>query len=736
MLRRVPAPAIRDPQGSNVRIAILKKISERNEEGLKAAISASALFHYRQAAKSQQIETVAHLVRGRNTFLLAGTGFGKSRIPEIYHRLLPKRSNGVILVLNPLDALGDNQVLEKVKAGFTAINLTQLTFNEEEANKIVEGVYNFVYLSPEIFMNSKLWDQVYYCPNFQKRLSLVVVDEAHIIYQWGLMESNGSKNKKTLIGKLEDIGIFRPSYGKLGGRLLTRNNKPILLMSATCRPIAIEEIKKSLKMADHNVSIVRAELTRPELHIIRLQTSKSLATCSDLIDLFPCQSDVPDASVVPTLIYTGTRNRTMEVMKALDVARGTPGRSMRPNSNFVRRFHACTGEKDKVKVVQDYADGVFPAISCTMALGMGQNWSRVRRVIQMGRADPSSICQMIGRCGRDGRAGLAIILVEKTRKGGKNCVDDFDQSKTQGHNNRMDALAITPVCLRIAFSIDNMLGYIPLSVEDPSYIAERAREKAAGFDICHCSNCMPNRAEGLIRNINMMNVANMDEFLLKDWPVESIGRPKTTKRKNAGCDANGTQKKLKLSKPLQDLLSLQLTTDFASLFDHIYTKPMLFTASDLFGEKEIQAIIKDFGKLDGISSIRKVIGGQMIPGQLEVLHNSILSFTQGAFLDEENSIQDRANRLKELEEQKEQERAEAQAQEAERKREAAKVAKAIEDRIAEVEAEKQAARKQVEDVWKAEQALHMVKLIQLAGEKAEREGLKSIHRGRYIGGSA
>ncbi|KAA1063889.1 ATP-dependent DNA helicase sgs1 [Puccinia graminis f. sp. tritici] len=85
----------------------------------------------------------------------------------------------------------------------------------------------------------------------------------------------------------------------------------------------------------------------------------------------------------------------------------------------------------------------------------------------------------------------------------------------------------------------------------------------------------------------------------------------------------------------------------------------------------------------------------MIPGQLEVLHNSILSFTQGAFLDEENSIQDRANRLKELEEQKEQERAEAQAQEAERKREAAKVAKAIEDRIAEVEAEKQAARKQV-----------------------------------------
>ncbi|EHS63518.1 uncharacterized protein PGTG_21694 [Puccinia graminis f. sp. tritici CRL 75-36-700-3] len=54
-----------------------------------------------------------------------------------------------------------------------------------------------------------------------------------------------------------------------------------------------------------------------------------------------------------------------------------------------------------------------------MALGMGQNWSRVRRVIQMGRGDPSAICQMIGRAGRDGRPGLAIMFVEKTRKGGE-----------------------------------------------------------------------------------------------------------------------------------------------------------------------------------------------------------------------------------------------------------------------------------------------------------------------------
>jgi superfamily II DNA helicase RecQ len=64
---------------------------------------------------------------------------------------------------------------------------------------------------------------------------------------------------------------------------------------------------------------------------------------------------------------------------------------------------------------------------------------------------------MIGRCGRDGRPGLAVLFVEKTRKNGKNKLADFDASASdeQNEDDRMDALAITPVCLRIALAIDN-----------------------------------------------------------------------------------------------------------------------------------------------------------------------------------------------------------------------------------------------------------------------------------------
>ena len=91
-----------------------------------------------------------------------------------------------------------------------------------------------------------------------------------------------------------------------------------------------------------------------------------------------------------------------------------------------------------------------------MALGLGQNWKRVRRVIHIGRGDPSSICQMMGRCGRDGKVGLAVLFMEPKRKSGLNSEEVIKKADRQTDDVRMDSLAITPLCLRIAFSIDNL----------------------------------------------------------------------------------------------------------------------------------------------------------------------------------------------------------------------------------------------------------------------------------------
>ncbi|OAV89702.1 hypothetical protein PTTG_04788, partial [Puccinia triticina 1-1 BBBD Race 1] len=317
-------------------------------------------FYGGQEAKQLQIKAVASLVQGQNTFLLAGTGFGKSRISKIYFNLLPSSASPVVLVLNPLDALGNNQVEEKKKSNFTVINLTKLTFNKQVAKEIKSGVYNFVYLSPEIFMNNKMWDSVYFSSEFQRRLGLVVVDEAHMIYVWGLVESSHGKKSFSIIIRHQDFSIFRPCYGKIGIHLQCQNKAPILLLSATCRPIAVDSILRSMKLTTKLINIIRGELTRPKIRIIRITMSKSLKSNLDLLDVFALRDETPDKDMIPTLIYSGTRARTLTVLEVLDIARGTPGACLDPCNSFSRRFHSCTGDKDKEEVIQSYSEEKFP----------------------------------------------------------------------------------------------------------------------------------------------------------------------------------------------------------------------------------------------------------------------------------------------------------------------------------------------------------------------------------------
>ncbi|KAI7962570.1 hypothetical protein MJO28_000664 [Puccinia striiformis f. sp. tritici] len=186
---------------------------------LKEHIKKTALGFYGQEAKDLQVEVVFNLCQGRNTFFLAATGFGKSRIAEIYFKMFPLKSRVVVLTLNPLDSLGDNQVLEKQQAGFSTVNLTAANFTPEIAEEVKAGVYQFVYLSPEIFLNNNVFSKTYFS-EFQEHLALVVVDKAHMIYIWGLVNSSTSKTSTSAHYRFEDYGIFRPLYGKLGAQLL------------------------------------------------------------------------------------------------------------------------------------------------------------------------------------------------------------------------------------------------------------------------------------------------------------------------------------------------------------------------------------------------------------------------------------------------------------------------------------------------------------------------------------
>ncbi|PLW47821.1 hypothetical protein PCASD_04321 [Puccinia coronata f. sp. avenae] len=387
--------AIRLKALAKKKITLRRDILGLSHQSLKAFIRDDSQKLYGDEPKDAQVEAVAALVHGHHTFVLAGTGFGKTRIAEMYHNLFQPYQKSIVVVLNPLDSLGDNQVDEKGSVGvehkkLSAINLTQDVLDDALAKRIISGAFEFVYLSPEALLNNRIFRGVWFNPMFQSRLSLVVVDEAHMIYEWGLVANGQSKSLSSHARHRSERGIFRPSYGNLCERLMATNGTPLLMMSATCRPIAIEKIIGSLKLYMGKVEFIRAELTRPEIWIVRINMKKSISSSEDLADLYATQEQTPDCKIVPTLIYSTTRNLTETVLDVVNRACNPIKTNNAAFSTFARRYHSQTGKFDQPDIVNSFASGVFPVVSATMALGLGQNWKRVRLgYIPMSVDDPN-----------------------------------------------------------------------------------------------------------------------------------------------------------------------------------------------------------------------------------------------------------------------------------------------------------------------------------------------------------
>jgi superfamily II RNA helicase len=102
--------ALKSQATNRKRVTLPKEILDLSNKALREHIRANSRELYGDEAKSEQIDAVAALVHDRHTFVLAGTGFGKTRIAEMYHNLFQPNQKSIVLVLNPLDSLGDNQV--------------------------------------------------------------------------------------------------------------------------------------------------------------------------------------------------------------------------------------------------------------------------------------------------------------------------------------------------------------------------------------------------------------------------------------------------------------------------------------------------------------------------------------------------------------------------------------------------------------------------------------------------
>lgn len=238
---------------------------------------------------------------------------------------------------------------------------------------------------------------------------------------------------------------------------MATDNVPMLLMSATCRPQAISAIRESLRITAAHLTMFRAELVRPELRYIRIYLASTLNSASDLKRIIPPESRVQTNELIPMLIYSGTRNATSTVLSVVCEARGTPEESCDGNSSCIRRYHSAIGDQDKIVRAQEFGEGVFPIFSCTSALGLGQNWKRVKILVIMGAMDPSEANQMGGRAGRGtDEPGLVIIWVQPNMQGSSNSIEEVEVSNTMNNEERMHAFRLTPCCLRVVYALDNL----------------------------------------------------------------------------------------------------------------------------------------------------------------------------------------------------------------------------------------------------------------------------------------
>ncbi|KAH9808180.1 P-loop containing nucleoside triphosphate hydrolase protein [Melampsora americana] len=617
----------REPKASK-RVTLPKYIINATTDKVRESIIDCSRDHYKQDPHEKQVDATISLVRGQNTFLLAGTGFGKSRVVELFLLLFAKVRNPIVLVLNPLDALGDNQVADKIKNKFTAINLTQLSFCHQVVVDILAGKYQFVYLSPEIFLNSPLFIKLYFNEEFQNRLVLKVVDEAHLIYSWGLVASGLARRSASWL-KVQDVGVFRPSYGNLCARLTATEYAPVLLMSATCRPKSFNAILKNLRWRRHrDVTEVRADLVQYEIRFIRLTMQHTLQSAKDLHRFFPPAVDVPDCDLPRTLIYSGTQNHTEKTMKVVNAARKRTQDSKNGRSSCARRFHADTGAEDKLERGMDFVAGFLAVICCTMALGLGQNWGIVQRVIVVGRADPATLCQMLGRCGRDQKPGLGFMLVERGRRGGKNRVEDFKNFQNMSYDDRMDALAITPVCLRVAFAIDNNLGYIPLHFDDPEYMKEYERQNKVAP--CLCSNCRADLVLGLMHDQLRLTQSNFNDIVTETLTDTSPQVKPTVHHSTKTCTilTCPASDKIRSSPPFQVLQTTLLQKCDALYHQQFPRNDNFLTERDMLTEHQAWRISKNSDVLGKSASLREILGSEALDGQFDCILQTIKDWEQ------------------------------------------------------------------------------------------------------------
>lgn len=316
-----------------------------------------------------QEEIIQSVAEGRDTLGLMPTGGGKSltfQIPAL-------AKEGICLVITPLIALMKDQVnkLNSLEIKSTAIHSGM---SAEEIDITLEnciyGDYKFLYVSPER-ISTRLFQTR--APKFN--LTLVAIDEAHCISQWGY--------------------DFRPSYLKIASlRDFISDKVPFLALTASATPLVIEDIMTKLAFREKNV--FRTSFNRKNIsYLVRNVEDKGSYLIKTL-----------NKAKGSGIVYVRSRKRCREVAELL-VNNGI-------NADF---YHAGLPEDLRDKKQVAWTNNKTRVIVATNAFGMGIDKAEVRFVIHWDIPDSiENYFQESGRAGRDDKPAFAVLLYSPADK--------------------------------------------------------------------------------------------------------------------------------------------------------------------------------------------------------------------------------------------------------------------------------------------------------------------------------
>ena len=315
--------------------------------------------------RPMQREIIDSVLRGKDTLALMPTGGGKS----LTYQVPALAMEGLCIVVTPLIALMKDQVDQLQRRGISAVAVhsgIDPRRIEIALDNCTYGDVKMLYIAPE-----RLTTEVFRARLRRMNISLIAVDEAHCISQWGY--------------------DFRPSYLQIAEIREFAPDAPILALTASATELVARDIMRHLRFASEN--ILRSSFARPNLsYVVRDVEDK-------YYHLMRVIQNVPGSGI----IYMRTREGAEQLAERLQ----NDGIS----ANY---YHAGLPAMERGLRQDDWREGRTRIMVATNAFGMGIDKADVRFVIHYAMCDSlEAYYQEAGRAGRDGKRSYAVLFTNE-----------------------------------------------------------------------------------------------------------------------------------------------------------------------------------------------------------------------------------------------------------------------------------------------------------------------------------